>query len=105
MSTNNGVVWKYPINAGTTDVFSIDMPAGASILHFGNHDGAMAIWAIVSPERLQEARHFRICGTGHRIEYPKPGWEGYGAVYVGTVFDGPFVWHLFEILQQEKVNE
>lgn len=68
------------------------MPLDAEICTFEYQNGIPCIWAIVDPDVLKVTRRFRIFGTGHEL----PGLDE--CCYVGTTQDGPFVWHLFELL-------
>jgi hypothetical protein len=80
-------IWKFPI--GNEAQATIKMPIGASILRIAvQKDSGLCIWAFVDPELALEDRSFKLFGTGHNV----PG----NFAYVGTVDEGPFVWHLFE---------
>jgi hypothetical protein len=82
------MVYKYEFSVD--DEVTIKMPVGAKVLHVGSqHYARGCIWALVDEEmpHLQD-RRFLIRGTGH----PVPE----AAAHLGTWFDGPFVWHIFE---------
>lgn len=84
-------VWKYQhdlLDGG--DFATFEMPEGAEVRHVGMQDGLVTLWAEVDAAAWSTPRTFVIGGTGHQI--PE------GARYVGTVHDGPFVWHIFEVL-------
>ena len=83
---NERTIWKFTI--ALTDEPSVQMPEGAEVIHFDNQDGTPTIWAVVDPDAPLEVRHFSLRGTGHRM-------NGAGR-HIGTAFQGPFVWHLFE---------
>lgn len=85
-----GEIRKYPLMM--VDSQEVEMPAGSEILHVGVQKGTPTVWAIVDPEEttFAEKRIIEIYGTGHRIE------DTEHSVYLGTVMDGPFVWHVFE---------
>jgi len=55
----------------------------------------LCLWAIVDPETKPDSSRiiFRIFGTGHEIK------DISNFPYFTTVFDGPFVWHLFGGIQ------
>ena len=76
-------IWKYKFQT------EIEMPKYAEIVHVGIQNSDVHLWAKVDPLRSTETRCFSVYGTGHLIPDQ--------ALYVGTVFDGPFVWHVFEI--------
>lgn len=68
----------------------IQIPKGAHILKAGMQNGEVFIWAEVDSSQPTEERSFCVCGTGHLI--PKK------SCYIDTVFDGDFVWHVYEVL-------
>ena len=81
-------VWKFPLTSGP-GLVNIAMPVGHEILSVGIQDGIM-LWARVETTAEPQRVGFIVVGTGH----PAPGFnEG---LFVGTVFDGPFVWHVFK---------
>ena len=79
-------IWKYKFNYG------IEMPLDAKILTIQTQDGEPTIWALVNPNNELEIRNFRIVGTGNPF-------DDTNYTYIGTFQDGPFVWHLFEIIK------
>ena len=82
-------VWKFPLELER--LTTVAMPAGARIISVGRQKaGVPTIWAEVdSEETAKEIRVFLIVGTGH----PLPEID---LAFVGTVFDEPFVWHIYE---------
>lgn len=95
-------IYKYQLeNAFPVEIM---MPMGAQLLTVGiqgfpsihqhgdqvQYDKVITLWARVDSEAPKEARIFKLFGTGHSIN------ELAKYVYVGTFYDGPFVWHLFE---------
>lgn len=46
---------------------------------------------MVDPQQPVETRRFLFVGTGHDF-------DGRGVTHLGTFFDVPYVWHLFEVL-------
>jgi hypothetical protein len=81
-------VYKYPLSMNCDE--RVKMPEGARIVQVGfDGDRTPCVWALVDPRKLPTVeRHFGVYGTGgHVPDY----WE-----YVGTFFDLPFVWHIFE---------
>ena len=91
-------IWKYALTV--TDNPTVKMPLDARVLTVrANSDRPHAyykidLWALVDPEVQTAIRHFRIVGTGH------PGPDLDMVDYIGTVFDGPFVWHVFEAQEE-----
>jgi len=81
-------VWKCTLSVGGfTDLL---LPVGAKPLLVALQRGVLCLWVEVEPGKgCQEVRRFDVYGTGHPIMSVKP-------CYVGTCFDGPLVWHVFE---------
>jgi len=78
-------IWKYTLQIDDGEM--IDMPRGARPLAVQVQAGDMCLWAAVD-SRAPLVRHkFNIGGTGH----PLPDGE-----YIGSVQDGPYVWHIFD---------
>lgn len=84
---NRRTIWKFQVTA--TEVL---MPWDAEVCTFQFQNGVPCIWAIVDPGASKVVRRFQIFGTGHEIPALNEG------CYVGTAQEGPFVWHLFELL-------
>lgn len=68
---------------------AIPMPEGAEVLTVQIQNGEPHIWALVDTEKPRKLRSFEIVGTGQPA-------DNLGR-YVGTVQDGSFVWHVFEV--------
>lgn len=85
-------IFKYTSGGiGENGEICFHMPANAKILHFDFSIAGATLWAIVDPEAPIAPRRFRMLGTGHYVpELPLR--------YVKTVFEGLFVWHIFEEL-------
>jgi hypothetical protein len=84
-------IWKFPL-AGN-DVNNVVMPAGAKVLTVQMQGRDITLWADVDDKaKANEARIFLIFGMGQ----PMPKEMGYRNVYIGTVQDRAFVWHVFE---------
>lgn len=67
------------------------MPAGADILKVNmTADGAM-LWASVDPTQPSETRYLVTRATGEEYE------ADVDIEYLGTVFAGITVWHVFEV--------
>ncbi len=79
-------IWKFQLDR--REFQAIGMPVGARVLHVGIQESEITLWAAVDPKAAIVLRNFAIVGTGHAIPD--------GAEYRATVFDGPFVWHIFE---------
>lgn len=81
-------VYKYPLTLSANEQ-QISMPFGGQILHVHEQNGVPTLWVLVRPQRTEEIRRFYLYGTGDPIAH--------GHVYVGSVHDGPYVWHIFEV--------
>lgn len=83
-------VWKYPFRID--DVFTLDMPEGATVVRIEEQIGDPCMWALVDPAAPKHSRTFALVGTG----FPCPT-EDQGR-YVGTFLSmhGRLVWHVFE---------
>lgn len=86
MSDTDRVVYKYPLdlNRETT----VHLVAPAKVVHFGKQGSLYCVW-VEHPisGRPDTTITFYVVGTGHPIP------EGYE--HVQSIFDGPFVWHLY----------
>jgi len=83
-------IWKYSlpeiIDLGSA---MVEMPRGARVVHIGMQSGHVTLWAIVDTGADEDvSRSFTCYGTGQQI--------GRGD-YIGTVRDGPYIWHIFEM--------
>lgn len=90
-------IWKFVLNRA--DRQTIKMPHGAHVISVqmqktGPYElhGTPCLWAIVEPNEEKEDREFLFIGTGHDFD------EEDASVYIGTIQDGPLVWHVFESL-------
>ena len=80
-------IWKFHLADK-----DIPMPLDAEVCAFQFQASVPCIWAIVDPSAPKVIRRFEIFGTGRQIPEPEE------CCYVGTAQEGPFVWHLFELL-------
>lgn len=68
----------------------LQLPVGAIIRHFAYQDGHPTLWVETDAYPAgREWRSFGIFGTGQVVPA--------GAAWVGTAFQGSFVWHLYEL--------
>jgi len=79
-------IWKFPIPA---DGGTVQMPKGAEVLSVGLQGNDIQVWALVDPSKSTTPRHFHVRGTGHACSIA-------GEKFIGTIFDGSFVWHVFD---------
>lgn len=81
-------VYKYKIDLSHTQ--SIMLPLGTLFLSVQLQLGCLTMWCLVSPQEKIESQHqIYIFGTGHEVDCPET------SIYLGTVQEGNFVWHLF----------
>jgi len=86
-------IWKFPLEL--TDRQSVGMLAGAEILSVQIQGATVCLWAIVEPSGQREERVFEIIGTGQTVWPTEP--DRQVRKYIGTVQQGPWVWHVFEL--------
>lgn len=65
------------------------MSLDTKIVHVAMQHGHICLWGIVDTNKLQIERRFIVLGTGHPLLND--------LTYVGTVLDGQFAWHVFEV--------
>lgn len=84
-------IYKYQIKPSDP---GIKLPLGSQVLHADTQNGEFFIWALVNLDETEFVeREFAVWGTGWEIEeYPNVD-------FISTVFEGPYVWHIFEILK------
>lgn len=85
-------IWKYEIPI--VDHVELRMPLGARLLHFGDQDGVLNLWALIDDEQATEVRLFAVIGTGSPISEDAM----LHLAHVGTAIQPRtlLVWHLFE---------
>lgn len=79
-------IYKYP--AGI-----LNLPKGAIVRKAGMQGGVVTLWVEVDTDNPLEERHFVSYGTGWEIS------EDRSLCYIDTVFDGIYVWHVYEVAQ------
>jgi hypothetical protein len=82
-------ILKYPIEP--RDINDIEMPGDAEPLTVDVQRGVICVWVVVDPKNPIVVRKFHVFGTGHPIEEKRFD----ALIYVGTVQQDPFVWHIF----------
>ena len=90
-------IYKYPL---TTDspirqATTIRMPKDSNVIKVGVQNNQICLWAIVNTENPEVGVTFKIYGTGHELA---PETETCYEMRQGTVMIGPFVWHVFEVV-------
>lgn len=69
------------------------LPIGAEILTVGMQDDRITMWALIDSDAELETRVFAAHGTGWQI-------EDSNIKFISTIFDGDYVWHLFEVFNE-----
>jgi hypothetical protein len=72
---------------------TIELPIDSQVLKVGMQNGIIQMWVLVDPNQNQTTyRNFEMIGTGHSFEF-----DYLTHTYIDSIFDGPFVWHIWEI--------
>ena len=80
-------VWKYQL--ANFNPLQARISVESKIVHFAMQNQVPTVWVEIVSDGALPLRTFEIFGTGHEIpDYAK---------HVGTVQDGQFVWHLYEV--------
>lgn len=88
-------IWKYPFPV--QDEFELTMRRTARVLSVQMQNGRPAMWASVETDAPDVRRKFFVRGTGHYTN------DIVGCRYLGTIQDGPLVWHVFDSEQEERI--
>lgn len=90
-------IHKYPLKHKT--VQDVVMPSGARLLDVQVQGGVLMLWAVVclTPSHPQRPRRILIAPTGGKF-------ESLLEPHVATVQAGDFVWHVFDLGQQEVLG-
>jgi hypothetical protein len=81
------VIYKYELAR------TIQLPIDSQVLKVGMQNGIMQMWVLIDPNQKETSqRNFEIIGTGHSFEF-----DYLTHTYIDSLFDGPFVWHIWEI--------
>lgn len=83
-------IWKFTFKLNS--VVEVQMPDRARVIHVGEQNGLLCLWAMVDTENQLTARRFRIFGTGHPLST-----DVKESHFIGTVFQSIYVWHVFEV--------
>lgn len=81
-------IYKFPV-VFNNEYTGLHLSPNAKIRHFGMQGSSPTLWIEVDNGMLFEKRYFKIFGTGHELKNVID--------FVGTTFDGPFVWHCYEV--------
>ena len=90
MTAEKRQVWKFHIGGyANGEGTAITMPENAHIVHCGEQDSRMFIWAEVTPSNPLQERRFYVAWTGRGL--PED------ACHIGTIVGHPLVWHIYEL--------
>jgi len=92
-------IWKFPLSQHLNPN-SFPMPKGAEILTVQMQGAVPTIWAVVNPAEPRDfwkTVYFQVIGTGWGFD------TRHKRKYIGTVQDGPLVWHVFQLLDDNAV--
>jgi hypothetical protein len=81
------IIYKYPLRI--IDVQYIKIPEFHKILHIGEQNGQLCLWALVDRIDVKREIKIYIFGTGHLIPYDVGPYLGSVAMSMGLV------WHVF----------
>lgn len=82
-------IYKYTLDK--TDRQEIPIPFEALILSVKVQNGRICVWAEVDTDNDNIPWTFWVVGTGN----PIPDDCVVGGNHIGSVLDGPFVWHVY----------
>jgi len=71
-------------------VNEVEMARDAIPRRVAMQDGVLCMWAEVDTDTPKKTRRFSVVGTGRPIHE--------NGSYIGTCDDGPFVWHVLELI-------
>lgn len=83
------VVWKTKLQI-LDGAQNISLPYDYEVLTVAMQGGTPTLWFRCNPYSPMISVRFVVCGTG------QPAPDQYQGKYIGTCFDGPYVWHVFE---------
>jgi len=86
-------IFKYEFKIEDGEI-EVETPSKGYIIKWGTQKpGHICFWSIVDPaDETKIKSKFRVFGTGHEIEGRLSFTD-----YCDSVFDGPFVWHIFRV--------
>ena len=97
-------IYKYHLNAND-DIHELDLPMDSKIVYVdfqGQNFREVYLWILIDDSKPIVKRRFCIKGTGHDIDKG----NSLEKIYIGTAKNPgiSFVWHVFEIKQEDKKN-
>lgn len=90
-------IYKFPI---PMDRFELDLPMNHEVVHVGEQGNKPMMWVELDAMAERVPTMFQVVGTGWdmgaRIDKNELSW------HVGTWVQGPWVWHLYEVVKYEE---
>lgn len=80
-------VYKYQIAGFGSSLY---VPKGGKVLNIGHQHGVICLWIEVETSNEVEERAFMVFATGAEL-------SAKASQYHGTVTDGRYVWHVYEL--------
>lgn len=93
----NQTVFKWPMPSPLLGEITHQMRRGHKVVHLAVQNDELHMWTVGPQDGPSEPRTFEVYGTGHDV----PG----DRAYVGTVQSPPFVWHVFEVPNQDSLSD
>lgn len=90
--TSGQQIHKYPLWQDDSDppFYVVEARPPFDVIHADYRDDRLTLWALVNPSEPTQEYRIHVLGTGWDISFT--------GEHVTTVFQGPFVWHLFKEL-------
>ena len=97
-------IFKYKLTGiQYSNILNIEMPRGAKILSIGEDPlKDLCIWAQIDTKEEMVNRKILCWGTGWPLEDALA--EFPASEFVGTVIDGPYMWHIFDTKVEEEIE-
>ena len=77
-----------------TDRQLLFLTEGATVISIGNQRGNLCLWVLLDPEATTKPITIAVIETGHPIN------KDTKMKHLGSAVIEPFVWHVFELLDQ-----
>ncbi len=82
-------IWKYVLEE--KNLQTLEMPEKCYFVKADYQGDNLCVWVAVDTEAKLAPKQIQIVGTGGYF-------SATSSIYIGTVFRGPLVWHIFEIV-------
>ena len=88
-------IWKFPLvrDSGKQDIL---LPVYSTVIHVGMQDSHLHIWVEVNQDTsMSRRKYFRVIATGEAFT------DEDKMLYIGTVHDGPYIWHVYQYKEKK----